>query len=220
MAQSYFNLTLDTTAPAGLSILLNDGAIYTASASVALKITISDSVTTGYQMKIWGISGKTTEASAAWETYTPEKTVALSDGDGLKTVFVKVRDDVGNETAAASASITLDTAVPIITITGPDIDTISKVSGFDTAAASFTVDTDFVEYRVCAVPAANSLVAAGTVIPTTVGSVNTSGTGQFPADTPISVTIKGADLETASSGDGMKIIKVFAKDAAGNWSVA
>lgn len=38
--------------------------------------------------------------------------------------------------------------------------------------------------------------------------------------TAIDVTIKGADLATASSGDGTKIIKVFVKNAAGTWSVA
>lgn len=220
MAQSYFNLSLDTLPPSGLTVALNGGAVYTASASVTLTVTISDTNTAGYQMKVWGVSGKAAEAGASWETYTASKIVTLDGGDGLKTVFVKVRDDVGNETAAVSAGITLDTAVPVITITGPDVDTISKVSGFDSAVASFTVDSDFVEYRVCAVPATNSLVAAGTVIPTTAGSVNTSGAGSFAANTPISVTIKGADLEAASPGDGVKIIKVFAKDAAGNWSVA
>lgn len=217
---SYFNVTLDTLPPSGLSVQINGGALYTASTAVTLSVTISDAATAGYQMKIWGVSGAAAEADAAWETYAASKAVTLTAGDGLKTVYVKARDDVGNETAAASASITLDTVVPIITITGPDIDTISKVSGFDTAVASFTVDSDFVEYKVCTVPATNSLVDAGTQIPTTAGSINTGGTGTFPADTLITVTIKGADLEAASPGDGEKIVKIFAKDKAGNWSVA
>lgn len=49
---SFFNLTLDTLAPAGLSIILNDGAQYATSANVTAKISVSDEVTTGYQMKI------------------------------------------------------------------------------------------------------------------------------------------------------------------------
>ena len=58
-------------------------------------------------------------------------------------------------------------------------------------------------------------------IPVTSGSTNTSGTeGGYKADTAINVTINGADLEAASSGDGVKIIKVFVKNAAGTWSVA
>lgn len=220
MAQSYFNLSLDTLPPSGLSVKLNGGAFYTSSKNTALQTTVSDADTAGYQMKVWGVSGAASEEDAAWETYAPEKSISLTDGDGLKTVYVKVRDDVGNETAAVSASITLDTVAPVISIAGPDRGTISKIPGFDSAVAAFTVDSDFVEYRVCAVPATDSLVDAGTVIPTTAGSANTSGTGDFPADTPITVTINGADLEAAAPGDGVKIVKVFVKDAAGNWSVA
>jgi hypothetical protein len=44
------------------------------------------------------------------------------------------------------------------------------------------------------------------------------GTTATAADASISCTINGADLETASSGDGAKIVKVFVKDASGNWS--
>ena len=54
---SYFNLTLDTTAPSGLKVSINDDALYTTSTSVTVKITLSDEQTSGYQMKIWGIAG-------------------------------------------------------------------------------------------------------------------------------------------------------------------
>lgn len=218
---SYFNLTLDTLAPEGLSAVLNDGAIYTTSSSVALKLELADAETTGYQMKVWGVDGAENEADAAWETFTATKTVTLTDGDGLKTVYVKVRDDVGNESAAVSDSITLDTAVPAVTVTGPDKSKISKVAGFNSAVINFTSDVAFEEYKVCVVPAASSLQSAGVVIPITNGSENTSGSaGGYVADTNISVTINGADLEAASAGDGVKIVKVFVKNAAGTWSVA
>lgn len=49
---SYFNLTLDTTAPSGLTLSINDGALYATSTAVKLTIGVSDDVTTGYQMKI------------------------------------------------------------------------------------------------------------------------------------------------------------------------
>ena len=218
---SFFNLTLDTLAPAGLSAKLNDDALYTTSTAVTLKLTLGDADTAGYQMKIWGVNGAADEASAVWETLTAEKAVTLPGGDGLKTVYVKVRDDVGNETAAVSDSITLDTAVPVVVITGPDRSKVSKVDGFNSAVISFTADVAFEEYKVCVVPASNSIQSAGTVIPTANGSENTSGTaGGYAADTNISVTIKGADLEAASAGDGVKIVKVFVKNAAGTWSVA
>lgn len=218
---SYFNLTLDTLAPAGLTVKVNGDAQYTTSTAVTLTIGVSDSATTGYQMKIWGINEVADEASAAWETFATSKSVTLTSGDGLKTVYVKVRDDVGNETAAVSDTITLDTATPVVTVTGPDKPKISKVSGFDKSIFTFMSDVAFVEYKVCVVPTNSSEQNAGTVIPTTGGSINTSGSeGNYPASEAISVTINGTDLATASSGDGVKIVKVFVKTAAGLWSKA
>ena len=218
---SYFNLTLDTLAPSGLTLSINDGALYATKTTVKLTIGVSDEQTSGYQMKIWGISGVDDEGSASWETFATEKSVELTAGDGLKTVHIKVRDDVGNESAEVSDDITLNTAVPAVTITGPDKTKISKISGFDKAKISFTVDVDFEEYKVCVVPQTSSTQDAGTVIPTDGGSVNTSGSdGDYPKTTPIEVTITGTDLATASAGDGLKIVKVFVRNAAGTWSVA
>ena len=218
---SYFNLTLDTTAPSGLTLAINDGALYATSTAVTLKISVSDEQTTGYQMKIWGIDGVADEGSASWENYATSKSVNLTSGDGLKTVYIKVRDDVGNESAQVSDTITLNTAVPVVTITGPDKSKISKVSGFNQSVINFTADVEFEEYKVCVVPQNNSTQEAGTVIGTTNGSINTSGNdGNYPASENIQVTITGADLEVASSGDGVKIVKVFVKNAAGTWSVA
>ena len=213
---SFFNLTLDTLAPSGLSVSINSGATTCTSRTVTLSVSVSDSDTTGYQIKIWGIDGVSSESAASWETFTGSKSITLTDGDGLKTVYVKVRDDVGNETAAVSDSITLNTSVPVVTVVGPDR---SKIS--NSAVISFTVDVAFDEYKVCVVPATNSLEDAGVVIPSTNGSVNTSGSaGGYPSGTAINVTIKGADLEAASSGDGVKIVKVFVRNTAGTWSVA
>lgn len=218
---SYFNLTLDTLAPAGLTAKLNGEDIYTTATAVNLALTLTDPETSGYQMKIWGVDGVADEQSASWETYAASKSVVLPGGDGLKTVYVKVRDAVGNETAAASDSITLDTAVPTVTVTGPDKATISEIAGFSQAVINFMSDIAFQEYKVCVVPATSSTQDAGTVIPTSSGSVNTSGSdGGYQAATNIQVTITGTDLKTASPGDGVKIIKVFVKSAAGTWSAA
>jgi len=232
---SYFNLTLDTLAPAGLAISLNNDALYCTSTAVTLKTTLTDADTTSYQMKIWGIASADDpavaleEAAASWETFEAEKAITLTTGDGLKTVHVKVRDAVGNESAEVTDDITLNSTVPVVTVTGPDKATISKVDGYNSAVVSFTTDVAFVEYKVCVVPANATLEDAGVVIPTDNGSINTSGLVDldtdpdaelFPAATPISVTIKGADLEAASAGDGVKTVKVFVKNEAGTWSVA
>ena len=217
---SYFNLTLDTLAPQGLTIKLNNGSQYTTNKTVQLAVNVTDESAEGYQMKVWGINGVANESDATWETLANIKNVTLSTGDGLKTVYVKVRDDVYNETAAASATITLDTSVPAVTIIGPDVSKISKTSPKDVATFSFTSNTAFTEYKIKVVPSNSSLHDAGVQIGTANGSTNMAATGTFKASTAISCKIYGKDLEAASSGDGEKIIKVFVKNAHGTWSVA
>lgn len=217
---SYFNLTLDTLAPQGLTIKLNNGSQYTTNKTVQLAVKVTDESADGYQMKVWGINGVANESDATWETLANIKNVTLSTGDGLKTVYVKVRDDVYNETAAASTTITLDTSVPAVTIIGPDVSKISKTSPKDVATFSFTSNTAFTEYKIKVVPSNSSLHDAGVQIGTANGSTNMSATGTFKASTAISCKVYGKDLEAASSGDGEKIIKVFVKNAHGTWSVA
>ena len=217
---SYFNLTLDTLAPQGLTIKLNNGSQYTTNKTVQLAVNVTDESADGYQMKVWGIDGIAKESDAVWETLANIKNVTLSTGDGLKTVYVKVRDDVYNETVAASATITLDTSVPAVTIIGPDVSKISKTSPKDVATFSFTSNTAFTEYKIKVVPSNSSLHDAGVQIGTANGSTNMTATGTFKASTAISCKIYGKDLEAASSGDGEKIIKVFVKNAHGTWSVA
>lgn len=217
---SYFNLTLDTLAPQGLTIKLNNGSQYTTSKSVTLGIVLTDASTVGYQMKVWGVNGAETEADATWETYASSKNITLLNNDGLKTVYVKVRDDVCNETAAVSATITLDTSVPAVTIIGPDVSRISKTAPKNVATFSFTSDVAFTEYKIKVVPSKSSLHDAGILIGTANGSTNMNATGTFKASAAITCKIYGKDLEAASSGDGEKIIKVFVKNAHGTWSVA
>lgn len=217
---SYFNLTLDTLAPQGLTIKLNNGSQYTTSKSVTLGIVLTDASTVGYQMKVWGVNGAETEADATWETYASSKNITLLNNDGLKTVYVKVRDDVCNETAAVSATITLDTSVPAVTIIGPDVSRISKTAPKNVATFSFTSDVAFTEYKIKVVPSKSSLHDAGILIGTANGSTNMNATGTFKASAVITCKIYGKDLEIASSGDGEKIIKVFVKNAHGTWSVA
>ena len=92
---SFFNLILDTLAPSGLTLLLNNGATYATSSTVTASIAVEDATTTGYQMKIWGTKAAETEEKASWETFAASKSLVLPAGDGLKTVHIKVRDDVG-----------------------------------------------------------------------------------------------------------------------------
>ena len=220
---SFINLTLDTLPPQAVTLSINGGALYTNVTAATLTIGTSDTPTTGYQMKIWGgVTSASTEATATWEAFSASKSVTLTAGDSLKTVNIKLRDAVWNESAAVSASITLDMTLPIVTITGPDVSVISKITGKSSAAFSFSSNSVFKEYTVRVVPATTSIYSAGTQIPTTGGSTNMSGTSAsgFPANTAINCVIQGVDLATAGGSDGVKIIKVFAKDMAGNWSNA
>lgn len=228
---SYFNVTLDTTAPGGGSITLNGGAAYTSVQAATAVIHTSDGVQTGYQIKVWGDVDnsdnpliQTTEGASSWITPTwsggdVTQAIKLSTGDASKTINCKIRDDVWNETSTLSDSITLDTTVPVITIqTGPDATRISKISGKRTTTVTWQSDTTLVAYEVEVVSNSGSLRGSGTVIGTTNGSSNASG-GAVNATTNVTTTIDGRDLDAASPGDGVKVIKIFGQDASGLWSI-
>lgn len=222
---SNFNLTLDTAPPAGVALDINTGAAYATTQAVTAQPSTTDTPTTGYQMKIYGdvdnaanANIQTTEGASSWIAYSTSQAVTLSTVDGSKTLNVKIRDDVGNVSSAATKSITLDTTVPVATISVAASPTkISKIASFDTSTFSFQADVHIQAWKVKVVPSTGSTESAGTTIPTTAGSTSTTGAA-LNATTNQSVTIKGADLETASAGDGTKIVKVFVQDDAGNWS--
>lgn len=224
---SYFNLVLDTTAPQAPTFVVNSNAAYSNTRSVTGNFSTSDAPTTGYQIKIWGdvdpaanASIQATEGASAFIPYNAAQAFTLSTGDGVKNLNARIMDDVGNVTAILTDSITLDTTLPVVTVGTPSVSKISKQAGKRTATVTFQADTVFDQYQVRAVPATSSLVTDGTLVPTTNGSTNTSGSaGGYPAVTNITTSIDGADLEAASPGDGTKVLKVFVRDPAGNWSV-
>jgi hypothetical protein len=228
---NYFELTLDTTAPANPSVSIEGGAQFTAAQLVDLTIGTSDGTTAGYQMLIWGdvetntgeggnANIQATEGASTWITYNTTQQVKLSAVDGVKNIYLKIRDDVHNVSSQASDSITLNTSIPTVTIVGPDVSKISKIAGKNVSAFSFTASENYQEYKVKVVGTTGAAHSTGTQIGIASGSVNMTGTNGagFPAATPIECEITGADLEAASAGDGVKIVKVFVKDMAGNWS--
>lgn len=223
-----FTVTLDTTGPASPALTYGP---YATSQIVTLTISTADGTTTGYQMKLWGdvdiaynASIQGTEVASSWISYATSQQVKLSTGDGNKTVNVKLRDDVLNESAITNDVITLDTTKPVVSIPiGPDVTKVSKQAGKDTLSFSFQADTAVFAWKIKVVTSAGAAESTGVQIPTTGGSTNVSngnGSAQvLAAATNQAVTIKAADLETASPGDGSKIVKVFTQDQAGNWSV-
>jgi hypothetical protein len=225
---TYFNLILDTTPPSITSLVLNDGNP-TNNPVITANITATDAYSTISKMLIWGNVDTsdvrnagigTDEASATWIDYSAAKTIVLSTGDGSKSISIKLQDAVLNaDTTATSASIILDTTAPIPEIlSGPTPDIISEISTADTAEFSYQSNEAYTEYTINVVPASTSDHTTGAVIG------GKTGTGTFPANTAVNDTIIGSDLKAACTaagltGDGSKYVKVFVKDAAGNWSV-
>lgn len=221
-----FNILLDTTGPSGLAVTIGDGSAFIPTQTTT--VSISHTATDVIQMKIWGdvdeefnSSIKSTEETSAWISYASVTDIKLSTTDATKTIYVKLRDDVYNESNTVSAAVILDMTLPVVTlVSGPTPNKVSKIPSKDTSEFTFTVSEQFTEYKIMVVPstATSAEAGGGVVIPITAGSVNMSGTGTFEQDTAITCTIKGTDLETASAGDGNKIVKIFVKDRAGNWS--
>lgn len=223
---SYIVVKLDTTAPSNPLINLEGGAVYATAQLINAALSTGDSDTTGYQMKIWGTVDKSydaaiqdTEAASQWITFATSKQIKLLAGDGLKTIYAKIRDAVYNVSAQASDTITLDSTVPVPNVTANDVkpEGISEQAGKDTLTMTFNAAATFSEYKVKVVSGSNAAHDSGVQIGTTNGSLNVAGLGTFT--NPITVTVKGADLKAASVGDGDKYIKVFIKSASGLWSV-
>ncbi|MCQ9206804.1 MAG: Ig-like domain-containing protein, partial [Omnitrophica bacterium] len=121
MGYNQITFTVDTgadTVPPTGSILIENDAEYARAASVELNLTASDNMTPEETIEIAFSNDGT--SFTAWEEFYTRKRHVMPDGDGTKTVYVKFRDEVGNESSAYSDTITLDTAYPVITITSPE----------------------------------------------------------------------------------------------------
>ena len=223
---NYIEVRLDTTAPATPTLSLDGGSAFANDLLVDCLIGTADGDTTGYSMKIWGtvdpnydVAIKATEETSEWITYSPTKQIKITEDDGTKTINIRIRDQVNNVSGMVSDTISYDSTKPVVTTSLPDVTSISTTTDKNVVNFTFQVDSPFVEYRVKVVNSTGAEEVAGVQIPTTSGSINTSGTGTFDTTvTPINVTIYGLDLQTASSGDSIKTIKVFVRDEAGLWS--
>ncbi len=103
---------IDTTVPT-VSASINGGAPYTASTSVTMNISASDSPSGPAQMD-FTYKGATT----SWEPYATSKSFTLTTPDGLQTVTTNVKDAAGN-VGSSAATITLDTTPPTVSVTAP-----------------------------------------------------------------------------------------------------
>lgn len=109
-----FGLFLDTTAPKHPTFIINNGESSTDEQIVTAHLAHCDyPVRPGYQIKIWGDvdadynpAVARTEAQSDWVAFSPTYLFKLSDFNGSKRLYAKIRDDVWNETAALTVTIT------------------------------------------------------------------------------------------------------------------
>ncbi len=107
-------IILDTTSPHTLSILINDGATKTDSVNVTLTLSALDDLSGVDQMAFSNNGSYWSD----WVDYSETKLYTLPTGDGLKTVYFKVRDLVGNEADPVFDTITLTTEPEVIDTDG------------------------------------------------------------------------------------------------------
>jgi hypothetical protein len=100
-------ITLDYTPPTG-SITINGGDSQTNITGVTLTLSATDAREMCFN------NGNS--AWSAWEAYTASKFWILSNGDGVKWVYARFRDEAGNISDTVADSITLDTASPSGTV--------------------------------------------------------------------------------------------------------
>lgn len=223
-----FVLTLDTTPPAEPSLEVNGGAAVTAVRLVTASLSTADYPEGDAQdMILWGDVDpeaepliQPEESVSTWISLSSEVVLMLSEGSGVKRVYARLRDDVGNTTVAFQASISYEPDRPSITVVTPVTRSrISLIEGHDEATFTWEPSFDIDRYVVRVVPSVIATHTGGKAIPDDAGSINVAAEEAISAGQQIQTTIHGADLQAASPGDTTKIVKVFARGTNGMWSV-
>lgn len=101
--------TIDSVPPSG-TVTINQGTSATFSSTVSLDLSCSDNMVSCSQMQF-------SNDNSAWSTpeaYASSKSWNLTNGDGVKTVYVRFKDSVGNWSSPVNSTIS---AVSYYTIT-------------------------------------------------------------------------------------------------------
>lgn len=106
-------IILDTIAPTG-TVSINNGAVHTNTTGVTLNVTSDDGTGVGgIEMRF---SNDDNEWSGSvWEATGATKSWSISSGEGAQSVYMQLRDSVGNVTTTITDSIVLDTIPPVVT---------------------------------------------------------------------------------------------------------
>jgi len=118
------SITLSSAPPTG-SVIINAGAPLTnsANATLTLSATSPSGAVTQMQLSKDGVN------YFAFEPYATTRAVTLLPGDGVRTIYVRFRDEIGNVSAPIAAEIVLDTTKPVGTITFTTPDPTTSASG-------------------------------------------------------------------------------------------
>ncbi len=98
----YLKRVVDDTSPPTGSISINNDAACTAQISVTLQLTATDDLAGVAEMQI---SNDPAFSGASWEAYATFKSWQLEGGEGVKTVYVRYKDRVGNVSTVYSDTI-------------------------------------------------------------------------------------------------------------------
>ncbi|MFO0793482.1 MAG: LamG-like jellyroll fold domain-containing protein, partial [Candidatus Brocadiaceae bacterium] len=139
-----YNSATDSSVPSG-SIVINDGALYSNSTSVTLNLLATDNIgVTGYYLSM---NSTTPQANASgWipvtltKNFTAPLPYVFSNDAGSQTVYAWYKDAMGNVSEMASASITLDTIVPVVTIMSPTPDAAYTTTDMTISLAGTVID--------------------------------------------------------------------------------
>lgn len=235
--------TLDLDEPdAVLTLLKTDGNGLPARVSYRnFQARISHTAPDTSPIAQYKLSGDFDQSSTDWQaftydsgqTYMTVSDLTLTNSNGLKTITLQLKDAEGNVSSAVDATVTYDTAPPVIDVNAPDYNVVSKqrtlrlnatgspITGKynDMCIFTWSANENLAAYKVC-VNATGQTAETAIAIGTTNGSLNMSGSA-VTANTDITSTIFGADFaatEAVNDTDGAYEIIVYGQDEGGTWS--
>lgn len=196
----------DAAIPIG-TLAINDNAAYSSSANVTLKLTASDNLAlSGYYKS--NVSNTPLASATGWVAFASgTKSVtntishSLSAGSGVKTVYVWLKDHVGNISNAIADTIVYDVTKPTGTV---------SINGGAAYAKSANVTL--------ALSAADNYKVAA-YYKSNLSNAPLASSGDWVAVTQ-AASVTNSVSHTLTAGSGTKTVYVWFKDTAGNISNA
>jgi hypothetical protein len=185
-SQKQVSFILDKTAPSG-TIAINSNVVYTSNASVVLTLNATDGTSGIAQMSFsadslsWG----------SWESYNTIKQWTLASGDGIKTVYVRFKDNAGN-IFTTKDDIILDTQKPTGSISINNNANYTKSTSTTLTLSSYDAGSGISQMRI-------------------------SNDGTF--DTEVWESYLASKSWSLTSGNGTKTVYIQFKDNAENISI-